>query len=288
MKGSVFRRRAGWRALVCAGLWLGSGCATPAADSVPRAEARQQLASGRSSYAQRQWKPASVAFGRAALIFAALSEPSAETAALRDQGEALRRAGDLETAVSVYQHALELDRRLGQRQDQARDLGGLARCAAAQQKTALAILTTEEALTLADAGTALAAVLENDLALYLLARGDRGDPVRAIGLLASALASNQSRGDARGVASNELNLGRAELAVGDSGLAESHLERALEGFRALQDPEGLAETQEMLARLSLARHQVEQVRFHQEQARAGFEFLGDRGGLRRIESLVVQ
>jgi tetratricopeptide (TPR) repeat protein len=286
VKGSVPRRRAARRAFLCAGLWLG-GCASAPTDSVPRAEARQALASGRSAYAQRQWQAASAAFGRAALIFAALSESSAETAALRDQGEALRRAGDRENAVAVYQRALELDRRLGQRQDQALDLGGLARCAAAQQETTLAIQTAEEAIVLADAGTPLAAVLENDLALYLLARGDGGDPGRAIELLTSASALNQAQGDALGVASNELNLGRAELALGDSGLAESHLKRALEGFRALQDPEGLAETHEMLARLSLARHEVDEVRFHREQARAGFQFLEDRGGLRRIESLEV-
>ncbi|HME69023.1 MAG TPA: tetratricopeptide repeat protein, partial [Myxococcota bacterium] len=245
MKGSVVARRAVRRAFVCTGLWLGAGCASAPADSVPRAEARQQLASGRSAYEQRQWKAASVAFGRAALIFAALSESSAETAALRDQGEALRRAGDLETAVAVDQRALELDRRLGHRQDQARDLGGLARCAAAQQKTALAIQTAEDALALVDAGTPLAAVLENDLALYLLARGESGDPARARELLSSALASNQAQRDALGAASNELNLGRAEFASGDSKLAESHLERALEGFRALQDLDGLAQTHEM-------------------------------------------
>lgn len=288
MRGSVIGRGAARRAFVCAGLWLGAGCASAPTDSVPRAEARQALASGRSASEQRQWKAASAAFGRAALIFAALNESGAETAALRDQGEALRCAGDRESAVAVYQRALELDRRLGQTQDQARDLAGLARCAAAQQETALAIQTAEEAIALADAGTPLAAVLENDLALYLLARGDTGDPARAIELLTSASASNQSRGDALGVATNELNLGRAEFALGDSGLAQSHLERALEGFRALQDPQGLAETHEMLARFFLTRHEVEQVRFHREQARAGFEFLEDRGGLRRIESLEAQ
>lgn len=279
--------RVGGRAFVCAGLLLGVGCASPPADSPPRAEARKQLASGASAVERRQFQAASAAFGRAALIFAALSEMSAETAALRDQEEALRRAGDLETAVAVAQRALELDRRLGQKEDQARDLGGLARCAAAQQKTVLAIETAEEALALADPGTPLAAVLQNDLALYVLTRGDDGDAARAIDLLNSALASNRTRGDAVGVASNQLNLGRAELALGDTEPADAHLQQAFQGFQALQDPEGLAETHEVLARLCLLRHEGEQVRFHREQARAGYELLEDQGGLRRLEGLGI-
>ncbi|HYB13105.1 MAG TPA: hypothetical protein VEG67_06520 [Myxococcota bacterium] len=270
-------------ALVCV-----IGCASAPVDSPTRAEARQQLASGRSAYAQREWKGASAAFGRAALIFAALDESSAETAALRDQGEALRRAGEPGAAVAVYQRALEIDQRVGQTQDQARDLAGLARSAAAQGQSALALETAVQALAQANAGTPLAAVLQNDLGLYLLTRGESGDPARAIELLASASASNQSRGDALGVASNELNLGRAELAQGDSGLAASHLERALEGFRSLQDPEGLAETQEMLARVSLAEHNLEQVRVHREQARAGYQWLEDRAGLQRLDHLEIQ
>jgi tetratricopeptide (TPR) repeat protein len=288
MSCPVVGRRIAQRAFLCAGLILGAGCASVSPESVPQAEARQQLATGRSAYEQRQWKAAAGLFGRAALIFTALSESSAETAALRDQGEALRRAGEPQTAVAVYQRALELDQRLGQRQDQALDLGGLARCAAAQQQTVLAVQSAEDALALADAGTPLAAALENDLALYLLARGESGDPARARELLSSALASNQAQRDALGAASNELNLGRAELAFGDPKLAEPHLERALEGFRALQDLDGLAQTHEMLARLCLSRHEVEQVRFHREQARAGFELLEDRGGLRRIDSLALE
>lgn len=287
MKRAVVGGGPAKRAFVCLGLLLGTGCASAPVDSLPRAEARQQLASGASAIERRQFEAASAAFGRAALIFAALSEMGAETAALRDQAETLRRAGDLETAVAVSQRALALDRRLGHREDQAQDLGALARCAAAQQKTALAIQTAEDGLALADTGSSVAVVLDNDLALYLLTRGDGGDAARAIELLRSASASNQSRGDAQGVASNELNLGRAELALGDAEPAEAHLQRALEGFRALQDPEGLAETHEMLARLSLARHEREEMRFHREQARAGYELLEDRGGLRRLDGLVV-
>jgi tetratricopeptide (TPR) repeat protein len=281
-------RAAGRRAFVCAGLWFAASCAATPVDSAPLAEARQQLASGRSASEQRQWKAASAAFARAALIFAALDDSSAETAALRDQGEALRRAGELKGAVSVYQRALDLDRRFGEGGAQAQDLGGLARCAAAEQDTPVAIHTAEDALALAGADPPVRAVLENDLALYLLAPGGTSDPARAIELLTAASASNEAQRDAAGLASNELNLGRAEFALGDSTQAESYLQRALAGFRRLQDPAGLAETHEMLARLFLARHQVDQCRFHLEQARAGFAFLEDRDGLRRVEGLGVQ
>ncbi|HKE13151.1 MAG TPA: tetratricopeptide repeat protein, partial [Myxococcota bacterium] len=263
-------------------LWLGAGCASAPVDSLPRGEARQALASGRSAYERRQWGAASAAFGRAALIFAALDESSAESAALRDRGEALRRAGDAAGGAAAYQRALEIDQRLGQGQAQAWALGGLARCAAAQQQTALAVGLAEQALALAAPGTPLAAALQNDLALYLL---ESGDPGRALELLTQASASNEARGDTRGVATNALNLGRAEFAIGRGDSAQGHLDRALEGFRGLQDPEGLAQTHELLARLSLARHELEQARLHQAQARAGYGYLDDRAGLRRLESL---
>ena len=287
MTGSAMGRRAARGALVCAGLWLGAGCASAPVESLPRGEARQALASGRSAYERRQWGAASTAFGRASLIFAALDESSAESAALRDQGEALRRAGDAAGAATAYQRALEIDQRLGEEQAQAWALGGLARCAAAQQQAALAVASAERALALAAPGTPLAASLENDLALYLLERDDVGDPGRAIELLSQASASNEARRDALGLATNELNLGRAELAIGQGGSAEAHLIRALEGFRGLQHPEGLAQTHELLARLSLARQEVEQARVHQAQARAGYTYLDDRGGLRRLERLPV-
>ena len=273
--------------MVCAGLWLGAGCASAPVESLPRGEARQALASGRSAYERRQWGAASTAFGRAALIFAALDEGSAESAALRDQGEALRRGGDAAGAATAYQRALEIDQRLGQEQAQAWDMGGLARCAAAQQQAALAVEWAERALALAAPGTPLAAALENDLALHLLERGDIGDPGRAIELLTQASASNEARRDTLGLATNELNLGRADLAIGQTASAEGHLVRALEGFRGLQHPEGLAQTHELLARLSLARQEVEQARVHQAQARAGYTYLDDRGGLRRLERLPV-
>jgi tetratricopeptide (TPR) repeat protein len=270
--------------LVCAGLWLGAGCASAPVDSLPRGEARQALASGRSAYERRQWGAASAAFGRAALIFAALDESTAESAALRDQGEALRRGGDAPGGATAYQRALEIDQRLGQEQAQAWALGGLARCAAAQRQTALAVASAEQALALAAPGTPLAAALANDLALYLL---ESGDPGRALELLTQASASNEVRRDALGAATNELNLGRVALAIGQEDSAQGHLNRALEGFRGLQDPEGLAQTHELLARLSLARHEVEQARFHQAQARAGYGYLDDRAGLRRLERLPV-
>ena len=285
MTGPPMGRRAARGALVCAGLWLGAGCASAPVESLPRGEARQALASGRSAYERRQWGAASTAFGRAALIFAALDEGSAESAALRDQGEALRRAGDAAGAATAYQRALEIDQRLGQEQAQAWDMGGLARCAAAQQQAALAVEWAERALALAAPGTPLAAALENDLALHLLERGDIGDSGRAIELLTQASASNEARRDALGLATNELNLGRADLEIGQKASAEGHLVRALEGFRGLQHPEGLAQTHELLARLSLARQEVEQARVHQAQARAGYTYLDDRGGLRRLASL---
>ena len=129
----------------------------------------------------------------------------------------------------------------------------------------------------------LRSTLENDLALYLLARSDAGDRERIEELLASALASSRSHGDAGGVATVQLNRGRAHLQFGEVALAEPPLREALDRFRALDDPEGLARTHEELARLFDVRNEPGAARRHLEQARRGYAFLRDEAGLRRLD-----
>jgi tetratricopeptide (TPR) repeat protein len=272
-------------AALALGTLLGSACASPPPEPVARLEARQQLESGRTAWEKRQWQASGRSFERAAIAFAAIGDDAAEAAARRDQGEALRRAGEPDAAAAADRRALELDRRLGKVPEQARDLAGLARCAAAMGERDLAVATAREALALAPPATPLAAVIENDLALYLLARDEAGDHSHAVELLSSALGSNRARGDDVGIATNELNLGRAALAAADLDEADAHLQRALEHFQKLEDANGLAHTQEVMAQLDTARGDDAQARFRLEQARAGYEFLNDRIALRRLESL---
>jgi tetratricopeptide (TPR) repeat protein len=267
-------------------LSIGLGCASAEpAQSPVRVRALQDAASARTACEQRQWSSAARGFEHASLGFAAIEESLAEAGARRDEAEALRRAGLPAQAVTADERALQIDRHFDRTEDVARDLTGLARSAAAQGQTARAITTAEEAYNLAGAGTPLAAVIENDLALYLLARGDAADRARAQDLLNSALSANQARGETSSIATNELNLGRTALDSGDPDAAETSLQNALATFRELEDPVGLAHTHELLARLYFARHDDEQARFHLAQARAGFEFLKDAPSLARLDVL---
>jgi tetratricopeptide (TPR) repeat protein len=248
-----------------------------------RVQASQDLASARTAFEQREWNAAARGFARAGMGYAAIEESLAEAAARRDEAEALRRAGLPAQAVVADERALALDRHFGRTEDQARDLSGLARSAAAEGQTARAIALAEEAHSLAQPGTPLAAVIENDLSIYLLARGDTADQPRVHELLGAALTANLARGDARSVATNELNLGRAALAQGDPEAAEPSVQSALASFRALEDPSGLAHAHELLAKLYFARHEDEQARFHLAQAREGFEYLKDGPSLARLD-----
>ncbi len=271
-------------AALALGALVGGACASPQPESVARLEARQELESARTAWEKRQWQGSGRSFERAAIAFAAIGDDAAEAAARRDQAEALRRAGEPEAAATAGRRALELDRRLGRVQEQARDLAGLARSAAAMGERELAVATAREALALVPPASPLAAVVENDLALYLLAGDDADDRSQAVELLFSALGSNQARGDDVGIATNELNLARAALAAADLDEAGAHLQRALARFQTLEDASGLAHTHEVLAQLETARGDDTQARFHREQARAGYGFLNDRIALRRLES----
>lgn len=276
-------RRAVPGAFLVLALALACASAPLPAGSRPRVDAEQALVRARSAATERAWSSAARSFGRAANAFAAIDDAPAEASARRDEAEALRRAGDPVAATAAGRRALELDRRLDRPEDAARDRSGLARSAAARGDLAAAIGEAEEARAGVASGTSLAVVLDEDLALYLLLRGEAGDPARAVDLLTRAREASEALGDARGVATSELQLGRAALAQGDPDAAAAHLDRALDGFRRLEDPEGLAHTHELLSRLHLARGEVAAAQFELEQARAGFTYLDDRAGLARLE-----
>jgi tetratricopeptide (TPR) repeat protein len=272
-------------AVACLGLLvLACASAAPAPEPSPlRQQAQRAAQAGASRFASRHWEAAARSFERAAEIYGALDDSASEAAARRNQGEALRRAGKTDAAVAAFESALASDRRAGRALDQARDLAGLARCQSARGETDLAIAGARQALQGTTASDPLHALIENDLALYLLQRGDAADRERIVQLLESALQESRARGDARGMATAELGLGRAYLHFGEDARAEPPLEEALASFRALDDPAGLARAHEELARLFDARSQPDQARFHREQARQGYAVLGDEAGIRRLD-----
>ena len=260
------------------------GCASSLETSVSpvRVAAQRSLETAHTAFEQRAWRAAARSFGRAADAFAALDEISPEASAWRSQAEALRRAGDEEGAERAGARALVLDRQRGVPEDVARDLVGLARAAAARGDAGLAVARAEEALSLAPPASPLATLVQNDLAVYLLARGDAADRTRAASLLGAALAEATARGDAAGIAAAELNLARTALAGGDPDAAAPRLDRALAGYRGLEDPEGIASTHEVLAALARTRGDESLAAFHRGQAWAGFTFLDDRAALARL------
>lgn len=276
--------RAGALACLAPIVLLACASAAPAPEPSPlRQQAQRAAESGASSFADRHWQASARAFERAAEIYGALDDSASEAAARRNQAEALRRAGRIDDATAAFQSALASDQRAGRSLDQARDLAGLARCQSARGEADLAIASARQALERTTASDPLHALLENDLALYLLERGDVADRERIHQLLTSALQESRSRGDVRGMATAQLNLGRAYLRFGEEDLAEAPLAEALEHFRALDDPAGLARAHEELARLFDARNQPDRARLHREQARRGYAFLGDEAGVRRVE-----
>jgi tetratricopeptide (TPR) repeat protein len=169
--------------LVCIGALLLACAAAPPPVSQFRTEALAAAEAGSKRFADRHFAAAARSFGEAARIYGAIDDFAAQTAALRNQAEALRRDGDLDAATAGFQRALAIDR-LGERNDdQARDLAGLARCASARGEVDRAIRQSEQALGLVSGSEALRASLEIDLAVYLLVRGNSTDQGRIVELL---------------------------------------------------------------------------------------------------------
>jgi tetratricopeptide (TPR) repeat protein len=265
---------------------LALGCSTrrPQPEpSVLRRDATLALARGEDMLHSRRWPAAATAFARAGNIFAALDDGPAEATARHGQAEALRRTGQLDAALAAHERALALDGRAGNPSAQARDLAGLAQTQGAQGDLAHAITTAEEARRLAHDAPAVAAIVDNDLATYLLARGDPADRERIVELLTSARQTNRTRQDTRSVAVNELNLARVHLSIGEVAAAAPFLATALDAFRALDDAEGLAQTHEALGMVAGLQGDASERTRHYQQARDGFAFLGEETDRRRVE-----
>ncbi len=267
------------------------GCVSdpaPAPSSALRRDAAAALESGHRRLAGRHYAAAARSFGRAAEIHGALDEPAAMAAALRNQAEALRLAGQLADATAGFERALALDRDAGREASQARDRAGLARCHADRGDVEQAIREVEQALALAPAADALRTSLELDLAVYLLARGDADDAERIAALLGSARDRATAADEPRSAAAAHLHLGRLRARFDSPDAARQELERALDTFRALDDAEGIARSHEALGHLHAANDQPAAAASHLEQARRGYAFLGDEAALARVDDLLAQ
>jgi len=274
------------RSLIALALLVGCASQPPPSEPSPlRRDAEAAVEAGSARFAGRHYDAAARSFGRAAEIYGALDDAASEAAALRNQSEALRRAGDVAGARAGFERALGLDRAGARAAAQARDLAGLARCSSARGEAERAVREAEQALALAAGDPALRAAVEIDLATYLLARASGADDERALALLASAAADTN---EPRIRAAAHLALGRAQRSRGALDFAEAPLRLALDEFRILDDPEGVARTHEELGRLFRARGDSEAARQHLEQARRGYEFLGNEPARESLEDLLEE
>jgi tetratricopeptide (TPR) repeat protein len=265
-------------------LLLAAGCAS-APPAPPLSELRQQARradeSARTAYQRRNWDVAARLFERSAAMFGAMDDHLPQAVALHNRGQALLQAGQPDAARDAFDAALQINRRLGRRPEQAHNIAGLAQCDSRSGRTDDAITALRQALDIAGGAQPLTAGLQNDLAVMLLAAG--AGPEEIIGLLSAALQTNHARRDRRGMAVSHLNLGRARLTFGEHEPASRHLAEALELFRALEDPAGLAHTHETLAGLYASRQDTDRARYHHDQARDKFIFLNDEAALQRLE-----
>jgi tetratricopeptide (TPR) repeat protein len=274
------------RSLMALALVVGCASQPPPPEPSPlRRDAEAAVEAGSTRFGNRHFDASARSFGRAAEIYGALDDAPSEAAALRNQAEALRRAGDVADARNGFERALALDRTGASPAAQARDLAGLARCSSAQGEADRAISEAKQAYALAARDPALRAALEVDLAVYLLARGSAADGERALPLLASAGAPEN---EPRIRAAAHLTLGRAQRSRGELDSAEAPLRLALDEFRELDDPEGLARTHEELGRLFQARGDAKAARHHLEKARRGYEFLGNEPARESLEDLLEE
>ncbi|NJN47369.1 MAG: tetratricopeptide repeat protein [Candidatus Competibacteraceae bacterium] len=274
--------------LACVAALLFACAASPPPTSQLRSQALAAAEAGGKHLAGRHFAAAERAFGQAAQIYGAIDDPTAQAAALRNQAEAFRRAGDLDAATTGFERALIIDRREQNTVGQARAFAGLARCSSGRGDIDHAIQQSEQALGLASDSAALHASLQIDLAVYLLVRGYANDQKRIIELLTLATERALNQGEPRTVAAAQLHLGRAQLFFGSLELAEEPLRSALSVFRALDDPEGIARTHEELGRLLNALNQPDAAQRHFKQARRGYEFLGDEAALAQLDELIVE
>ncbi|NNL67883.1 MAG: tetratricopeptide repeat protein [Myxococcales bacterium] len=284
MSKRALRLLAATTALGALGLLACASDPGPPPPSPLRQDAHRAAESGRASFEERRFEASARAYGRAARTYGALDDPEAEAAALRGQGEALRRNGSVEAATEAFERALALDRRRDDPVAHALDWAGLARCARDRGEIENAVAAVERALGLAGIEPSLRAALGSDLALHLLARGRADDRPRILALLAAARDQAVADDDARRAAVAYLNLGHANRRFGDPARAEAELRQALERFRALDDPAGLARTHEELARVERDQDRPDAARSHEEQARRGYEFLGAEADLERLRA----
>jgi CHAT domain-containing protein/Tfp pilus assembly protein PilF len=204
----------------------------------PGREADALVSRGESFYALDDFSGSEEAYGRALLLFRKAGRELDAGKSLNAMGRTQREP---ERALALYREALDLNRRLGDREQEAVTLHNLGQAWLRLGETEKALASYEQALPVwrslgkryDEAGTLVKLGY-----LYQSV----GEPAKALDLLPRALAIFESLGAHRDAAGTLNALGNAQAKAGDLEPALASLDRALGIRRRLGDRRGEGET----------------------------------------------
>ncbi|MES1241384.1 MAG: tetratricopeptide repeat protein, partial [Acidobacteriota bacterium] len=238
----------------------------------PGREADALVSQGESFYSLDDSGRSEEAYGRALSLFRQVGRKVDEIRSLNALGRVQREP---ERALELYREALDQNRRLGDREQEAVTLHNLGQAWLRLGETEKALAAYEQALPVwrslgkryDEAGTLvkLGYLYQNV-----------GEPEKALDLLPRALAIFESLGADRDAAGTLNALGNAQAKAGDLEAARASLDRALAIRRRLGDRRGEGETLNDVGWCRILQARPAQARASFEEAVAAFAEVKDR------------
>jgi predicted ATPase/class 3 adenylate cyclase len=215
---------------------------------------------------------------REALDHAVESTPELRARALRKLGNLSIDVGDTQTARTLYEESLALERDHGNVVGIAESLTNLGMVANMQGRYGEDIQLLEESRRLwNEIGDIRGeAVTLHNLAI---AARDQGDLTQARNLYHELLSLQRQLGDAAGMGWSWLFMGKVERDLGNIDDSEKLANRALEVFQIHEDESGIAYALNGVATAAFDRRKLAEARSLHRQARTMHERRGDRTGI---------
>ncbi len=206
-----------------------------------------------------------------------LNDPNLKSTSLGNLGSAYRNIGQVQRAISCYEHALAMSREQKNRGAEGASLGNLGNCYSALGQTRRAIEYHEQALAISrEIGDRQ--LEANRLNCLGICNSDLGQTARAIEYHENAQTIYREIGDRRGEGSNLGNLGSCYSALGQTRRAIEYHEQALAISRKIGDRRGEGSDLGNLGGCYSALGQTARAIEYHEQALAISREIGDRNG----------